>query len=891
GLVLAPAHAQDAAPTARLRIIHAAQGAPNVDVYLNGLQVAQDAPFGAATPHYTVSAGSHVVDIRPADADPSSAPVLSTSVDLLSDLAFSLVVQNGDALESALYEDILDPLTPGTARLTAVHAVPVGPAVDIARGSEDPLLGLLANITYGQQAGTIDLPAGVYDLRVVESGDGLSSALASQEDANLIASLNYTLVVAPDDPAQIIRLQTATNPGPDDMFVRLVHAAEDAPNVDIYINNALIAAGVPYTGATPHIALPEGEAELALREAGTPPNSEPIFDETILLEGPAATVGIFAEDDALAVQSFADPVGQVVPEQALVQRQNFGGDDLSIEIDGEALADEPFAFEPGIYELSGDAEETAQLFGGTLYSVLAFADEVIVLDTALAVTPNSVPFEQPEEAALGDAAPPAGTTDTGAETPAEEPAPTAVEGDDFTGGDPNAQPGETPVAQAPVATATAPAAPQPTAPQVATPTATQPAAAQQPPPQQPPAVAQPNAVPTRPGIFPPVDVIFGVVTLNQGVNLQCREYPTTQARSLGLIPNGTELIVQGLFAPRDTTGDIGRTDAILIEGIPDFTGLLGEENTIMDIPQTTIDTVEREDIWLNIDWPLEDGTLFGCWVNALYIQINFDNERIDETLEYLQLADNRNIDLTPYNVPGGPRDPDVTVNPAQVSQPTPRAAEGILATVNVNRGVNLQLRRTPGVDGESLALVPGGAQLRIIEQTSVPVTGDVGEPTVPEWLFAEFQQADGTRVRGWLSAEFVILTLEGRLVTLEQVPVAQDITRGGLVTEDDVILPEGGGAAPPPPAQTSGVQGTLLTDAGTNLNVRAEPNESALVRVSIPNTTPLQVLGRNSAGDWVQISATTGTGPVTGWIRTQFVQLTFNGQPYDVTQLDVTSGE
>jgi uncharacterized protein YraI len=406
-----------------------------------------------------------------------------------------------------------------------------------------------------------------------------------------------------------------------------------------------------------------------------------------------------------------------------------------------------------------------------------------------------------------------------------------------------------------------------------------------------------------------VDVIFGVVTLNQGTNLQCREYPSSTARSLGLVPNNTELVIQGLFAPRDTTGDLGgRADAILIENIPDLTPLALEDFEITDFPADFVAALDINSFWLDATWILEDGTGFGCWVNAQYVLISYNNRRVQDVNPYLEMVKNRNIDLTPYNIPGGPRDPNVTVSPQQLSAPTPRAGSSIMATVNVNRGVNLQLRRTPGVTGESLALVPGGAQLEVINRTDIPPTGNVGEPEVPEWLYVEYLQPDNIAVRGWISAQYIILTLSGRLINVAEVPLADTVEAGGFVNADGIVQPDStgltgfappgstgsnAGSAPAAPVAptTPQIQGVLLIDPGANLNLRDRPSSDGIVRASVPSGAVLIVVGRNGAGDWVDVVFPSPTGDVPGWVASEFVQLSFQNAPYELQTLPITTGE
>jgi uncharacterized protein YraI len=398
-----------------------------------------------------------------------------------------------------------------------------------------------------------------------------------------------------------------------------------------------------------------------------------------------------------------------------------------------------------------------------------------------------------------------------------------------------------------------------------------------------------------------VEIIFGTVTLNQGVNLQCREYPSAQARSLGLIPNNTRLVVLGLFAPRDETGDVGRFDAILIENVPDFTPILAEDFTVNDFDPTFLASFERSQLWFAIDWILQDNTAFGCWVNAQYVDISFKNKRVDTLVGYLELVEGLNFELIPYNVPGGPRDPNIVVDPRSVSAPTPLASNTrFTATVNVNQGVSLQLRRTPSIQGESLALLPNNTNLSVLAKFIVPLTGSVGEPTVPEWLLVDFLQADGTTLRGWVSAQFVILTFNGRLASVVDVPLLSAPVVGGPVVDDDLPLPIGtpfapaeAGSAPAstPVPSVAPYQGVLLIDPGATLNLRDRPSIDGIVRFSVPSNSFVGVFGRNGDGRWLNVSYASPTGELTGWMASEFIQVTQNGALVTLQALPITNGE
>lgn len=872
------AAAQDAA-LARLRVVHAVSGAPEVDIYIDNTLVSGGLAFGEATPHFAVTAGANQVDIRPQGAAPDAAPLVSQTVNTLADLAFSLVLQGSPAApEGVVYEDVLDPLDFGLSRLTAIHTVSGAAAVDILRTDGAPLM---VGVSYGVPYGTINIPAGSYEVVAAPSGGTPEAALTDPTPLDLRTNVLYTLLILTgSDKAQAVVLASPVNPAPDTVLVRLAHAAPDAPAVDVYLDDTLIVSNLQVGQVSSHVGLPSGEHDFSLRETGSPPNSDALFSDKVELQASAQTLAIFStEDDELTFGQLEDDIADLAPNQARLQVLNLSGAAVNLEIsDGEPLAEElesgsageAVDLAPGEVTLSGDAELDGLLYGGTLYSVLAFpAGNFVLAATPINVQLSSAPTGGSAEVA---AAPPAATEEVQPTQEAQAPTPTL----------PVPSPVVT-VETAAVEPTLAPPQPTQAPPQAAVATLA---------PTVPPPAAQPNARPTKPGIYPPVEIIFGVVNLNQGVNLQCREYPSTAARSLGLIPNGTELVIVGLFAPRDTTGDIGRTDAILIDGIPDFTPLLDEEFQIANFDAAFLGQFEPENLWLNIDWRLEDGTPFGCWVNAQYVQIDYRNKRIDDIVEYLELVKGKNLELTPYNVPGGPRDPDTFVSPQQVSAPTPLPGAQILATVNVNRGVNLQLRRTPGVDGESLALVPGGTQLTVLAKTTIPPTGNIGEPTIPEWLFVELLQADGTRLRGWISGEYVILTLGGRLITLDDVPLAETVERGGPVTDEGIIQPSGANALPTPLPVTPQFVGIMLTDPGISLNLRDQPNETALVRASVPSGSQLTVLGRNGAGTWLNVVVKSPTGDIAGWVAAQFIRVTTaQGVPVEIGQVPIVSGE
>ncbi|RPI92496.1 MAG: DUF4397 domain-containing protein, partial [Chloroflexi bacterium] len=133
----------------RVRFLHAVPGAPEVDVYLDGELAVSSLGYGEVTPHINVAAGDHQVAVRTAGSGSDGAALFEAGVPLTANLAFMVVIQGTpDAVSAAQYEDILDELAPGMARLTAVNAISDAPGLDVLTSAGGPLL---QGVSYGAQ--------------------------------------------------------------------------------------------------------------------------------------------------------------------------------------------------------------------------------------------------------------------------------------------------------------------------------------------------------------------------------------------------------------------------------------------------------------------------------------------------------------------------------------------------------------------------------------------------------------------------------------------------------------------------------------------------------------------------------------------------------------------
>ena len=841
----------------RVRFLHAVPGAPAVDVYLDDAAVAAGLAFGDVTPHLNVSGAEHQVALRPAGAASDSPALLEVAVPLVPSLAFTVVVQGAaDALEAALYEDILDPIDPGMARLTAISAIADAPPLDVLTTAGGPLL---QGVSYGAQFGTVNIGAGLQSLVMVPAGGAVESALVAIGDVSLVSGTLYTFValgtLEGDVAPSALVLATPVNGDENSVRVRVAHASPDAPAVDVYAGETLIVPALALGEMTGHIPLPAGSTTLALRPAGSPAADDPVLSADVTLDpaAPALTVAAVGErgDGTLALRVFPDNVADIQPGSArlavingvpgatvsasladesgtaLVSALDFGAQGATANVSaGEFMIMVSIAGVETPVDLVVPAE---QYNGGMYYSVLVFGGgaagvpfDARVAGTEVSVTVNSLPRPAPAVAvALAETPAPAEAAAEVEQTaePAQEVVPTeaAVEpGSELVQ--------ETPAEAAPAVTDTE---------LVQSPDQ---AAEAQPTEAAPPATPAP-LVTAAPGPM-------AYVVVDPGVNLHCRELPGADKRSLGLIPGGSTLTV------------LGRPGEPLVPETGEAT------------PEPTPVIEEVTDVWLSVRWDPPSGGYLRCWVSVEYLRIEWRGRLLDELEELLELPE------VPFNEPGEAVETDV-------APPTPRF-DAVIATVNTQPGVSLQLRRNPRTDAESLALVPAQAQLEALGYAEAPSEGLVGQPTDPNWLFVRYRQEDGSATVGWVSVQYVSLSRWGRPFAMTDLAVV-DVAEPGYY--------EAPGVTPVIPAEMQKVVGTVNVNPGVNLNLRDRPTADGRVIVGIPSGESMVINGRTGDGTWVQVTYTSPTGDLDGWVAAQHLIITRAGQAYDVRSLPILTGE
>lgn len=322
-----------------------------------------------------------------------------------------------------------------------------------------------------------------------------------------------------------------------------------------------------------------------------------------------------------------------------------------------------------------------------------------------------------------------------------------------------------------------------------------------------------------------------VVNLNPGANLHLRRYPSTQARSLGLVPIDTELAVTG------------------------------REGTVVDDAAAGLarhEDLEPTDTWLHVRYTTPDGGLITAWANALYLQVS------DESGETQRLA---NLGLVHGEQFG------VALNTSIIPpEPTKRVTARVYS---LDEGVQLNIRTDNHRNSEIVAQARGGAVLSFL-----------GLDEDVNWVFIEHRPNENTTVTGWVSIAYVQLLLDGDPIGVAELmerapalaPSISGDTRGRLVVAGD-------GEAPPRPSRDpflGVVVGEVRLDPGARLHLRFRPSVNERSLALIPTGERLIVDGRTENGEWLRATF----GDQQGWVFGQYLNLSFNSRHIGADELE-----
>lgn len=161
--------------TARLRIVHAAADAPNVDVLVDGRAVATNIPFREFTQYLEVRAGNRRLEVRPAG---SATSVIDVTANLTANADFTAIAYGPVAtISAAVLADNNSAPPSGQVKVRLVHGSPTAGPVDIYVTAPNADLATtqatLTNVPFKGVSDYLTVAAGDYRVRITPTGTKL----------------------------------------------------------------------------------------------------------------------------------------------------------------------------------------------------------------------------------------------------------------------------------------------------------------------------------------------------------------------------------------------------------------------------------------------------------------------------------------------------------------------------------------------------------------------------------------------------------------------------------------------------------------------------------------------------------------------------------------------
>lgn len=810
---------------ARARLIHVASTTPAVDIYINGELAAADLSYGESSAHFRLPAGAAEFKVN----------IQGTHTQLfLQRFTFerdftSIVMSSNARAPLAFISDDLRPLDFGMSRLLIVNALDDDASFNIASADDDRLPG--EDIAPGASLGPIELAADQIEFSLLpQRGEG--DAADANFNAILPAATSSLLVIYgnSDDPQLLQAMAAADAPGQSGR-VRFVHAVQGAAPVDLKIDERLIVPSLAFAAPTEHIALPGGSRELTLSLGGTVLSSMKLDVsagqmQTVVLMGTPAALKIHQYQDSprdLSASTAVVNLVNAVPNSAVSRLRLGSGAIVAADV---GFGEEGGAAQivPGRHSMSlildiGDERGAievppAHYYAGSYYNLIALsgsafsAPRLLIAETSLLRRVTAAPPDMPAAAAQETA------------MKAEEP------GTDADTSQATAQTQAEPETQAAIDTEAEGEGDSPVDAQPATDSG---------------APGETDA----PGEQGPSLVMgpYALVDLDPSARLQMRQYPSSDAMSLGLLPRESELIVLGrrgltVFYPGET---------------PDLPLDLSDFTTDPAAALYPAQDLQRADTWLFVMYQTDDGGALLGWANALYLRV------YDETGGQQRLA---SLPTIRQNRAGS------TFNTE--AQP-PDLADFVTARVHrLNPDALLNMRAANDPDSEVMLQLAPNADLILL-----------GLDEADAWAFVDYAAKTGEIFRGWVSADYVQLLLNGEAVTPNALRALNETMapKIGSGIRGSIRQLEVDGPTPIPPSDEimQGIVAEIALDPGGMLHLRRRPDIHAESLALIPAGTRLSISGVTENTAWVKASY----DEQDGWIFAHYVALLLRGRLYD----------
>jgi len=288
---------------ARVRVAHASPDAPTVDILVNDGKAFGEVSFIDVTDYAALPAGTYNIKVVPAGL--TEPVVIEADIEVVAGMDYTVAATGrlGDIAPLVLEDNSAAPEY-GKAHLRFVHVSPDAPAVTIAV-KEGPAgeRELFSGVEFREVGDYARLDAGEYDFDVTFEDLGFPVTLDlgdwDLEDGHIYTLFAMGLLMGPGElkPVETVDARYSVPAPPGESRLRVGHASPDAPNVDVWVDGAVVLEDVPFRAVSDYLTLPAADHNVKVSPAGA---AEPIvIDADLTLEADTdytvAAIGMLAD--------------------------------------------------------------------------------------------------------------------------------------------------------------------------------------------------------------------------------------------------------------------------------------------------------------------------------------------------------------------------------------------------------------------------------------------------------------------------------------------------------------------------------------------------------------------------------------------------------------------
>ncbi len=272
-----PTAVPEATERATVRFFHAAPDLAPLDVYLEGSAAALRLPYGDFSLPLPLNEGEYVLRVVPARADVNQADaLLRETIRVRANETILYVLRpEGETLRALRYPQDLRSTALGEGRVAAINALVEDVALSVFLDADIPIGAAQSG---GQSTAAREVIARRYNARFLRDSQELLAAPLALTARDSVMLILYGTLSAP-------RLATLTLPTPREGKLRVVNAEPSLPKADLYLDERLVAEGVPFGVALEALTLPARAYRIRVLAHADPADAQPLFEGNIALAG------------------------------------------------------------------------------------------------------------------------------------------------------------------------------------------------------------------------------------------------------------------------------------------------------------------------------------------------------------------------------------------------------------------------------------------------------------------------------------------------------------------------------------------------------------------------------------------------------------------------------